>query len=97
MNKILKPAIILLIFLPVIISCEKEDQNYLKTYVLSDYTIGEIKLFTNSGAITDTSIINNLSSRVPIYDFWFNEPSEFHQDMTIEFYSETEGCIPISR
>ena len=82
--------IITLVLLILLFSCKKDQDFTPKTYVYQDYTIGQIKLITNTGPITDTSIINNFLHRIPYFK-WFSEPSDFEKGLEIELITNTSG------
>jgi hypothetical protein len=85
----MRRVLILMLFLLSLISCNIFE-DYPKTYVYDGFEIGEIKLYTNSGAINDSSIIHKSLGTIKNFS-WFEEPHQSYQKMKIEFLSRTKA------
>jgi hypothetical protein len=87
----IKTTIKIFIILTLITSCKKDNDNP-KSYELDSYEIGKIKLYTNNGEITDTSVINNFIKRVKS-NFWIDNPLISNSEIQFKFISDTKAQL----
>ena len=93
MNKKTSIISILILVCFLFSSCEKEIE-YPRKFVFDSYSAGQIKLFTNSGEITDKKIINSSIAGYEDY-FWINPDSIGNDDwnVQIELLSDSKARI----
>ena len=75
----------------ILSKCEKEN-DYPRKFIFDSYSAGQLKLFTNSGEVTDPERINGFISGFEEY-FWLNTDSLSTEDwnVRIELLSETRA------
>ncbi|MGD2034800.1 MAG: hypothetical protein PVF73_07080 [Bacteroidales bacterium] len=83
--------LIMLITAVTVNSCKK-DNEFPKKYILDSFSAGPVKLFTNTGEITDTHTINNFIADQPDY-FWRTEYAADEWNVEIELISESSAKI----
>jgi len=75
----------------ILSKCEKEN-DYPRKFIFDSYSAGQLKLFTNSGEVTDPERINGFISGFENY-FWMNPDTLSYDswDVQIELLSETRA------
>jgi hypothetical protein len=78
------------------IKCEKND-DYPRKFILDSFSAGTLRLFTNSGEVTDPKRINNFISGSEDH-FWIDtgSVSSDNWDVAIELLSETRARIIVN-
>jgi hypothetical protein len=91
MRKSVSLTIILFLACLFFSKCEK-DNDYPRKFIFDSYSAGPLKLFTNSGEVTDQEKINRIISGFE-NDFWLNTDSLSTDDwnLQIELLSETRA------
>lgn len=80
-----------LIFSIIIFSCEKDD-NYPKKYSLDAFSVGQLRVYTNTGEITELNTINNFVAGQEDY-FWPAGYSDEIWGIEIELISESSAKL----